>query len=514
MEGVDERQRTDSACADPDEDPQPPKQPTQPGHSSFPAPSPLSPEDTTLHVVVTNDDKNTAHCCCERRWSLFLFAFGCTSLVAGVIYGWPALRQQLIEDGSTLTERQLGAVYTAGSWSVQGGRFFTGLARDRYGTRAVACGALICTMAGAVGVALADASNAVTLGVSLFIMSLGAGCQLVMQPIGSLFPQTSNAIISSLSGSFQISGLVFLALTSFPSLTRRQAFLGYAGVVAILTVMAWWWLPVSVSFLPSEASEEATDQDDNQLEDNGGAEAEKTQKNFPVITASKDAHNEDNRENASSVKPNSSSPINNPTKLQQMISVEFLGLLAWFTILLVPMQYYVGSIGFQLEEKGDDGFYTDLFNIIYAAVAVLAPAGGYLSDHIGLGWTQGVSTVMVALSFFVLGAETDVIPLPAQTVGLVLYSVGRMLIFGMFFSNIGRRFGYANFGTLSGVGLLLSALFSILQYPLIAAASEGSASVVNFVSGSVLLCSTPYCVWLAVVERQHDKARSLLSVGP
>ena len=43
----------------------------------------------------------------ERRWILFLFAFGCTSLVAGVVYGWPALRRQLQEDGIRELDRQV-----------------------------------------------------------------------------------------------------------------------------------------------------------------------------------------------------------------------------------------------------------------------------------------------------------------------------------------------------------------------------------------------------------------------
>jgi hypothetical protein len=32
-----------------------------------------------------------------------------------------------------------------------------------------------------------------------------------------------------------------------------------------------------------------------------------------------------------------------------------------------------------------------------------------------------------------------------------LYGVGRMLVFGMFFANAGKRFGYKNFGALAGL---------------------------------------------------------------
>ena len=51
----------------------------------------------------------------------------------------------------------------------------------------------------------------------------------------------------------------------------------------------------------------------------------------------------------------------------------------WFSILVIPYQYYVASIGYQLEQKGDDdGFYTNLFMIIYGLGALLSPLGGAL----------------------------------------------------------------------------------------------------------------------------------------
>jgi hypothetical protein len=185
--------------------------------------------------------------------------------------------------------------------------------------------------------------------------------------------------------------------------------------------------------------------------------------------------------------------------LEQLGSAEYISLSVWFSILLVPLQYYVGSIGFQLEEKGDDnGFYTNLFSITYAAAAVVAPVGGYMSDNFGLGITQGVATVACAISFFFLASNLS---LDAQIVGLVAYGVGRMVVFSMYFTNVGKRFGYTNFGTLAGVGLLSSALVSLLQYPLIALSADGKGSTVNTVCGSVILGLLPYCVWLDRRER-------------
>ena len=68
----------------------------------------------------------------QRRWGLYTLALVIISLVGGTVYGWPALRRDLLAEkaraGRGLDEKQLGAVFTAGSWSVQGGRFVIGLA--------------------------------------------------------------------------------------------------------------------------------------------------------------------------------------------------------------------------------------------------------------------------------------------------------------------------------------------------------------------------------------------------
>ena len=430
-----------------------------------------------------------------QRWILFAFSMACTSLVSGVIYGWPALRRQLQDDGSTLTEEQLGAIYTVAAWSAQGGRIFPGLARDRFGTRTVVCASLCCSLIGAVGIALADASNALALGVSLFVMSLSAGVMLV-QSVGALFPKISNAIITSISGGFHVSGLVFLVLTSLPS-TRRASFLGYAVVVSGMLVLAWILLPVTPTFSHSAAQQQQEPKDPKDagfLEDRSGFTEEESESESDI--------EEGRKKLARNVIP---------TKAQQVFSAEYLMLLVWFSFCFLPCNYYVGTLGFQLEQIGDeDGYYANLFTFIYAAASIAAPAGGYMSDKLGFGITQGLATIMLSFSFTIFGAA-EYLPLPAQISSFVLYSVGRMLVSGMFYSNIGRRFGYTNFGTLSGMGLLVAATFSLLQYPLIAVASAGSASIVNFTAGAVLLLTmTPYCAWLAATERRDEFAVSLL----
>ena len=226
----------------------------------------------------------------------------------------------------------------------------------------------------------------------------------------------------------------------------------------------------------------------------------------------------------------------NLSLIQQVCSLEYILLVGWFSLCLLPLQFYIGSIGFQLEYLGDsDGNYASYFSIIFAAAAIIAPVGGYLCDTFGFGITQGISTILVSISFIVLGihqrkneqqndeTQLQLRSLQIQLVSFVCYSIGRMMIFAAYFSNIGKRFGYTYFGTLSGVGLLLSALLSLLQYQLIATASSSSSSStedndddsygaaqVDIMCGVALLSLTLYCIWLAIVERRYSTAQSLL----
>ena len=46
----------------------------------------------------------------RRRWVLFALSFITVSATSGLVYGWPALRRNLlVAGGSTLSEEQLGA---------------------------------------------------------------------------------------------------------------------------------------------------------------------------------------------------------------------------------------------------------------------------------------------------------------------------------------------------------------------------------------------------------------------
>jgi len=205
-----------------------------------------------LHTATQGDNNNYFER--NRSWILLLLSLVIVSLSGGLVYGWPLLRRQLQDDGSTLTEKQFGLIYTIGSWSTQGGRFFIGILRDRYGTKRMTCLSLIFLMIGLIGVGLCNPNQLVVLSISLLLIGLGSGSQLCVQPVAVLFPNNVGIVLSTLSGAFNISGLIFLILANN---TRKFSFLVFAGSILFLTIVSAIILPKSNSFSLQSIPEEA-----------------------------------------------------------------------------------------------------------------------------------------------------------------------------------------------------------------------------------------------------------------
>ena len=308
---------------------------------------------------------------------------------------------------------------------------------------------------------------------------------------------------------------MFLAVLSITS-NRTHAFLGLASVICVLSIFAGCMLPVGSSFVmvvDDINSNSSNNNNDATMMEQANVDEDEVLPQVVEEEKEQEEEWEDDDEPDINISTVSSSPTTSSSlhnKLDRikriLIQKEYIALLAWFSTCIVPLQYYVGTIGYQLESLGDDdGYYTGLFSIIYASAAALAPFGGYLSDRLGLGLTQGLATSLSAASFYFLATGS----LQLQVPGMCVYSVGRMFVFGTYFTNIGKRFGYANYGLLAGLGLMLSAIISLCQYPLIALVTNGNARQVNLICGSVLLIvGIPYCLWLGIREKKDRQQQN------
>jgi Nitrate/nitrite transporter len=460
---------------------------------------------TDINTYTSTATANNVTRTTTQRNLTFVFIFITISLSSGLVYGWPALRRNLLlYENSPLTERQLGLIFTVGGWSTLGSRLFIGILRDGpLGTRHATLLSLLAVSGGCAGMAFASQDHVTALAISYFLVGFGSGTQLCLQPVAASWfeEEMQGVVLATTSGAFQVSGLVFWVLVDFVSRDRRVSLGGFVVVLCFVALVCWRVLPSKPQGRSFDSSSSgAAAGGDGGEEQKGDDEGED-----PRDDANENNHINDEEDNSSNhhdehalvLVPQAQQQPNDSLR-NLMKTWEYILLLLWFSLQLIPLQYYVATIGFQLERKGDDrGTYVSLFPIMYASAAIFAPVFGKIADRFGLGIAQGLANALSILSLVILSAPVAMVPLSVQVLSMACYGLGRMCVFGMFFSNIGKRFGYRYYGTMAGVGLIVSALVSLLQYPLIALAAGGSEGWVNLGCAAVLTVEGfPYCVWL------------------
>ena len=122
-------------------------------------------------------------------------------------------------------------------------------------------------IAGAFGIAFQSVSNEYALGVNLFLLGLGSGAQLCVQPVAQLFPKHSALFMSGLSGAFQVSGVVYAVLVEIAKKTSEEGRLTLAcaclhGSIGCMFVLAFWTLPKSPSFISGKELNGKESEDD------------------------------------------------------------------------------------------------------------------------------------------------------------------------------------------------------------------------------------------------------------
>lgn len=461
---------------------------------------------TGINTNTTTHTANNVTRTTTQRNLTFIFIFITISLSSGLVYGWPALRRNLLlYENSPLTERQLGLIFTVGGWSTLGSRLFIGILRDGpLGTRQATLLSLLAVSGGCAGMAFASQDHVTALAISYFLVGFGSGTQLCLQPVAASWfeEEMQGVVLATTSGAFQVSGLVFWVLVDFVSRDRRVSLGGFVMVLCFVALVCWRVLPPKPkgrSFVSSSSSSAvaAAGGGEEQKGNDKGEDPRDVANDNNHINDEEDNNSNHHDEHALVLVPQAQQQTNESLR-NLMKTWEYILLLLWFSLQLIPLQYYVATIGFQLERKGDDrGTYISLFPIMYASAAIFAPAFGKIADRFGLGIAQGLANALSILSLLILSAPVAMFPLSVQVLSMACYGLGRMCVFGMFFSNIGKRFGYRYYGTMAGVGLIVSALVSLLQYPLIALAAGGYEGWVNVGCAAVLTVEGfPYCVWL------------------
>mmetsp|Transcript_4972 Transcript_4972/g.15842 ORF Transcript_4972/g.15842 Transcript_4972/m.15842 type:complete len:693 (-) Transcript_4972:301-2379(-) len=161
----------------------------------------------------------------------------------------------------------------------------------------------------------------------------------------------------------------------------------------------------------------------------------------------------------------------------QLFSVEFYLVLFWFALNMLQCQFTVGSIGIQLELKGDDTHSaTSFFGTALSLAFIVAPLVGAAIDFFGFSIVMTVVTVELILTDALLLFPSLSIAYPMS----IIYAAGRVSLWATFFSYCGAVFGFVHYGKIVGLLMMLASSFSLLQYPLLdLAISKNDASLSN-----------------------------------
>jgi len=370
----------------------------------------------------------------RHRYRLWLAAFIQVGFLAGATYGWANLEQILERDGYWTNdpgteETNYGLVYTIGSWFSQAGRLFVGVYLDWFGVKiTTVTGCVMCCL-GLVLFAISNTGMNLVYPAFILISLGGPGVQLATQSVSKLFANKA-MVMSSLTWAFQLSTLWFMLcnVLNEDGLNENLLFMCYAAIAALLGFQCYFMYPKKF--------------DTSKLLGGGHGHSRKSM----LITSGR--YEEDFLETGS--------------LWQMMFSVDYICLNIWYSCYILYLQFYVMTIGSQTEAVTGENMAVE-FTIALCTVSSSAILVGYSMDKFGFGivvlFNIGFS---MGASFCITSSETGV-----QWLGFILYVLSRVTTYGTFFAFIGINFGFRNFGTLAGVGLLISGCFSLFQYLLL-----------------------------------------------
>jgi len=371
----------------------------------------------------------------QRRYRLWLFAFIQVGFLAGATYGWTTLEQILervgywTNDPST-EETNYGLVYTVGSWFSQAGRLFVGVYLDWFGVKITTVTGCVMSCAGLVLFAVSNTGMNLVYPAFILISLGGPAVQLATQSVSKLF-ENKAMVMSSLTWAFQLSTLWFMLcnVLNEDGINENLLFMCYAVVAGLLALQCWWIYPQKFNT-------------SNLLGGGGHGHSRKsmliTSRRYPADF------------------------LENGTLWEMMLSIDYIFLNVWYSCYILYLQFYVMTIGTQTELMTGENMATE-FTIALCTISASAILVGFSMDKFGFAIvTMANIGFSVGASFCITSADTGV-----QWLGFILYVLSRVTTYGLFFSFIGINFGFKNFGTLAGVGLLISGCFSLFQYLLL-----------------------------------------------
>ncbi|TPX48746.1 hypothetical protein SeMB42_g00317 [Synchytrium endobioticum] len=402
----------------------------------------------------------------SQRLILVIIAVFSALTTAGVVFGFQALRPILIENhvyehlcagdeekpcnAQILRFNLMFAIASTGTnvFALPIGHFL-----DYFGPRlAILVGSFLFLMGGILFGISGPTFDMYIVGYALLAVG-GPFMYISCMHLSQAFPSRAGLIMAALTGSFDASSLIYLIFNwtyyALGASVPIQRFFIFYSIVPVALGVTMNFLMPTTSFTPRPILSITNDE-------------EISRPNTVVDPALDERRPLIDRTEASG-KDTTVALV-----MKQLKSVEFIGIASMTCIYMLKMNFYIGSLGEQLEDKPGAAENPAVVESILTLFNVALPAGGILAiPFIGFLLDNYMpSTVLLVLSalglsFGVLGLIPN---LPLQYVTALFFTMLRPLVYTAGNDYCGKTFGFITFGRVYGTMNLAAGGFNLVQY--------------------------------------------------
>ncbi|XP_023184433.1 solute carrier family 43 member 3-like [Xiphophorus maculatus] len=459
---------------------------------------------------------------------------------AGVVFGWASLVFVLKEDGyfsslcfnttgvngtqildCSAQDEQFSLIFTITSFINNFFALPNGFLFDHFGTTVARLLAIFLYTTGSLMVALSSPALSFLLFLALPLLAVGGILFLITNmQIGNLFDSRRSTIINLYNGAFDSSSALFLIIKllheSGVSLRTSFLFLSACSVVHILRT--FFLLPRT--FIPHPLPDRYA---------------------YGVSCGPLETMSSEVTANSCALTGTEDTPFTKDVPLKQektfrecLLSKFFVGHLLWLSVMQLRHFLFIGTLNPMLLRltDGDSSLvsqYTNAFAFTQLCAVLCAPWNGLIMDrHRGKPRAAGeteheadlrasvLSLFLTALQCVLFSLCASIPSLPLQYLTFILQVLNRSFLYGGNAAFISVAFPSCHFGKLYGLVMVLSAVFSLLQYPcfaLVKGPLGGDPLYVNvgLTLLSVLAFMHPVFVYMHCRNLASERAKSKAS---
>ncbi|XP_071946358.1 equilibrative nucleobase transporter 1-like [Antedon mediterranea] len=384
---------------------------------------------------------------------------------------------------------KLQVVFMVAAFTINGTAFIIGPIYDKYGTRLVRIVFSVFLALAFILLALSDPEKPnILFPATMFLSSGGIMILLSNIQVGNLFGRWRSTIVTAFSGAFDSSAFVMLLVKIGydGGVSMQTSFIILAVATLGFNLNTWIFLPVkhipwplpSDWGKPTKVDEETKENPPEQEEMKVYGESEKVNGSHVDKTDDK---------NSSQSQLHDLLEREYPNLRTCFISPMYLLLLLWLSVIQLRHWFFLGTFNPWINgmscDKSEVSKYTSAFASVQFCGILFAPLCGLILDRNRKKKTSTgrdasertflddledsilafVVTIIITLLFCVM----IIVPiLEVQYVTFVLQVLSRAFLYGLAAAFIATAFPMQYFGALYGSGMILTAVFGLLQRPL------------------------------------------------